>query len=120
MHGYAVGCEQPRRACLFSLAALVSAPVLTALATNDLQPAKIDVSKAPDQRSYDPGDPGLRAAANALQRALNATTVEEEERLWTELIGTGLSSCFQSICSMASASASSACVCHLPKGSPGN
>lgn len=52
-----------------------------------MPPAKIDISTAPDQRKYDAGDPELRAAANALQRALNGTTAEEEERLWTELIG---------------------------------
>ncbi len=56
-------------------------------AAGDVPPARIDLSRAPDQRTYDPTDSELRAAANALQKALNATTVEEEERLWTELIG---------------------------------
>lgn len=32
-------------------------------------------------------DPDLREAAGMLQQALNAETVEEEERLWTEVRG---------------------------------
>ena len=82
--------EQPRRAVLLSAAAAMLAPMLAADAAGaaaDVPPARIDLSRAPDQRSYDATDSELRAAANALQNALNATTVEEEERLWTELIG---------------------------------
>ncbi len=79
--------QQPRRAMLLSAAALLLAPALRAYAAADVPPAAIDLSRTPDQRSYDAGDPELRAAANALQKALNATTVDEEERLWTELIG---------------------------------
>jgi tetratricopeptide (TPR) repeat protein len=37
---------------------------------------------APDQSAYDPRDEKLRAAANALQDALNASSVEQEEAKW--------------------------------------
>ena len=40
----------------------------------------------PDPLSYDASDPRLREAANALQLALNAESLDEEERLWTEVI----------------------------------
>eukprot|EP00892_Ulva_mutabilis_P011591 jgi/Ulvmu1/8804/UM048_0059.1 len=40
----------------------------------------------PDQSKYDPADPQLRAAAQLLQDALNAPTVEQEEALWTKII----------------------------------
>jgi hypothetical protein len=59
-----------------------------ATAASDVPPARINLSLAPDQRSYDPADPQLRAAANLLQKALNADTVQQEEALWTELIDT--------------------------------
>lgn len=85
-HATTRGGRRGRRELLFGSAALFILPILTADAATDVPPAKIDISTAPDQRKYDAGDPELRAAANALQRALNATTVEEEERLWTELI----------------------------------
>jgi hypothetical protein len=58
------------------------------LAASDVPPARIDLSLAPDQRKYDAADPQLRAAANLLQQALNAETVQQEEALWTELIDT--------------------------------
>lgn len=35
--------------------------------------------------SQQPQDPDLRDAAGMLQQALNAETVQEEERLWTEV-----------------------------------
>lgn len=57
-------------------------------ASDDVPPARIDLSLAPDQRKYDAADPQLRAAANLLQQALNAETVRQEEALWTELIDT--------------------------------
>lgn len=41
---------------------------------------------APDQSSYDPSDPDLRAAAQLLQDALAAPDVRREEALWTEVI----------------------------------
>ena len=40
----------------------------------------------PDPLSYDARDPRLREAANALQLALNAESLGEEERLWTQVI----------------------------------
>ena len=58
------------------------------MAASDVPPARIDLSLAPDQRKYDAADPQLRAAANLLQQALNAETVQQEEALWTELIDT--------------------------------
>jgi len=79
----------PRRTALMSMAAFLLVPALHSApvsAADDVPPAKIDLSRAPNQRAYDASDPELRAAANALQKALNARTVEEEERLWTELI----------------------------------
>lgn len=39
--------------------------------------------------SSSPQDPDLREAAGMLQQALNAETVQEEERLWTEVRGAG-------------------------------
>ncbi|KAG0613233.1 hypothetical protein M758_6G086800 [Ceratodon purpureus] len=48
-------------------------------------PATIDLSKVPS-RAFDAGDARLREAANLFQEALNATTVEEEEKLWTQVI----------------------------------
>eukprot|EP00850_Spirogloea_muscicola_P002163 SM000008S22252 [mRNA] locus=s8:613660:616285:- [translate_table: standard] len=47
--------------------------------------ADIDPAKAP-RRAFDAADERLRAAAGLFQRALEAPTVEEEERLWTEVI----------------------------------
>lgn len=41
---------------------------------------------APDQSKYNAADESLRDAAYLLQKALNADQVQEEERLWTELI----------------------------------
>jgi len=41
---------------------------------------------APDQSKYNAADENLRDAAYLLQKALNAEQVQEEERLWTELI----------------------------------
>ena len=46
----------------------------------------IVTSLRPDPLSYDASDPRLREAANALQLALNAESLEDEERLWTEVI----------------------------------
>ena len=43
-------------------------------------------SLRPDPLSYDASDPRLREAANALQLALNAESLDEEERLWTAVI----------------------------------
>lgn len=57
-----------------------------AAAAADLVPANLQPDKAPDQSKYDPSDPDLREAAGMLQKALNASTVEEEEQLWTEVI----------------------------------
>eukprot|EP00878_Enallax_costatus_P005296 GHUV01005563.1.p1 GENE.GHUV01005563.1~~GHUV01005563.1.p1 ORF type:complete len:364 (+),score=89.25 GHUV01005563.1:278-1369(+) len=65
---------------------LVSGSVSPAGAASDLVPAILQLDKAPDQSRYNPADPDLREAAALLQRALNAETVQEEERLWSEVI----------------------------------
>lgn len=52
-----------------------------------LPPAQIDLTKQPS-RAFNGSDQRLRDAANLFQEALNATTVEEEERLWSEVIDT--------------------------------
>jgi len=46
----------------------------------------IRVELTPDQSLYDVNDPEIRRAASMIQSALNASTVEEEERIWTEVI----------------------------------
>lgn len=43
---------------------------------------------APDQSQYDASDSRLRAAAQLLQDALNAPTVEKEEALWCVCVHT--------------------------------
>lgn len=57
-----------------------------AAAAADLVPAVLQLDLTPDQSQYNPADPDLRDAAGMLQQALNAETVQEEERLWTEVI----------------------------------
>lgn len=52
---------------------------------NAFEAAKIDFSTQPSS-VFDPTDTRLREAAVIFQQALDATTVEEEERLWTEVI----------------------------------
>lgn len=61
-------------------AALLRARSPAACAASDVPPARIDLSRAPDQRSYNPTDSELRAAANLLQKALNAETVQVRKR----------------------------------------
>ena len=51
-----------------------------------IQAADIDPSLAPDPMTYDSTDVELRRAANMIQEGLNAETVEEEERIWTQII----------------------------------
>lgn len=51
-----------------------------------IEAADIDPSLAPDPLSYDATDADLRRAANMIQQGLNAETVEEEERIWTQII----------------------------------
>jgi hypothetical protein len=41
---------------------------------------------SPDQAKYDPSDPDLREAAQLLQQGLQATSVEQEEAVWTKII----------------------------------
>ncbi|CAI7923789.1 unnamed protein product [Closterium sp. NIES-53] len=48
-------------------------------------PARIDLAAAP-RGTFDPTDEKLRAAATTFERALTASTVEEEEALWTVVI----------------------------------
>ncbi|GJP30577.1 hypothetical protein CLOM_g4104 [Closterium sp. NIES-68] len=48
-------------------------------------PARIDLAAAP-RGTFDPTDERLRAAATTFERALTASTVEEEEALWTVVI----------------------------------
>ncbi|KAG6557164.1 hypothetical protein Mapa_001091 [Marchantia paleacea] len=51
-------------------------------------PAKIDLTTTPKTALFDAGDERLQNAASVFRQALEATTVEEEERLWTEVINT--------------------------------
>lgn len=48
--------------------------------------ATIRLDLAPDQSQYDATDSELRRAANMIQKALNAESVREEEKMWTEII----------------------------------
>lgn len=59
-----------------------------AFAEDMLVGSKVNITPetAPDQSQYDPSDPDLRASAGLLQDALGAQNVEEEERLWTQII----------------------------------
>lgn len=71
-----------------ALAAVLLGQQRQAAAADAVVPADIRPSLAPDESKYDPTDPELRAAAAALQEALNAPSVQEEERLWTVVIDT--------------------------------
>ena len=72
-----MAAAMPRRGVLLSAAAvLLAARAPDAAAAVDITPAAIDLSRAPDQRAYDPTDSELRAAANLLQKALNAPNVQ--------------------------------------------
>lgn len=48
-------------------------------------PAQINLAAAP-RGTFDPADEQLRAAATTFERALTASTVEEEEALWTVVL----------------------------------
>ena len=50
------------------------------------QLAEIDPSLTPDATAYDATDERLRQAGRLIQQALNASTIEEEERMWTQII----------------------------------
>jgi hypothetical protein len=65
-----------------------SGPALTPPLSPLPPPAPVTVRPElrPDQSTYDPADPELRAAAALLQEALNAESVQREEALWTEII----------------------------------
>lgn len=65
--------------------ATVAAPAASAAT---VPPAKIDPSLQPSA-AFDPQDQGLLEAARVFQAALEAKTVEEEERLWSEVIAIG-------------------------------
>ncbi|GAB4818025.1 hypothetical protein N2152v2_005071 [Parachlorella kessleri] len=52
----------------------------------DAPAATVQPQLAPNQSLYDAADPRLREAAQVLQRALGADSVQEEEALWTEII----------------------------------
>lgn len=83
--------DSGRRAFLLSIASILAAGQHKALADSGPQPLPvpvIDISRTPDQSTYDPTDPDLREAAALLQRALNAPSVQEEEALWTRVIDT--------------------------------
>lgn len=49
-------------------------------------PAALQPELTPDWSLYDAADQRLRDAAQLLQQALNAASVEEEEALWTRII----------------------------------
>lgn len=51
-----------------------------------MPPAAIRPELAPDQSLYDAADPRLREAGQLVQRALAAPSIQEEERLWSEII----------------------------------
>lgn len=63
-----------------------SSSALAATDATELLPASIQLALAPDQMLYDASDPQLRAAAQLLQQALNASDVVEEEALWSKII----------------------------------
>lgn len=81
-----------RRATLAGLAAaaagLLLSPSASAFQTSTLPvfPAVVTPSTAPDPAAWDPADRRLRAAANALQSALNAETLAAEEAGWSAVI----------------------------------
>jgi tetratricopeptide (TPR) repeat protein len=82
-----------RRSCFLSLLALHSSVLVgagEALPAKDglgeIPAAEIDLALAPDQAQYDKYDNELRRAANMIQEGLNASTVEEEEHVWTKII----------------------------------
>jgi hypothetical protein len=50
------------------------------------QLAEIDPSLTPDATAYDATDERLRQAGRLIQQALNASTIEEEDRMWTQII----------------------------------
>lgn len=82
------------RRCLLSLVpaglvlALTAPPSSSAStsATLSYVPASIDPSLTPDSTTYDASDERLRRAGRLIQEALNAPTVEDEERTWTRII----------------------------------
>ena len=64
-----------------------SRPALAVLtSTADAPPATPTQSSAPNAALYDAGDARLRAAANMLQTALNAESLDAEEAAWTAVI----------------------------------
>ena len=55
---------------------------------------KVRPELAPDQSQYDPADTRLRSAAQLLQDALSAPTVEREEELWCgSVVGSARTAC---------------------------
>jgi tetratricopeptide (TPR) repeat protein len=56
------------------------------LSTLAVPPAVIVLAGAPDPKSWDPNDARLRAAANALQSALNAESLPAEEAAWSAVV----------------------------------
>ena len=78
-----------RRAALAAALAALAAPrAAKAALTSTLAapPAAIALALAPDGRAYDAADERLRDAANMLQLALNAETLEAEDAAWTAVI----------------------------------
>eukprot|EP00897_Mesotaenium_endlicherianum_P004376 jgi/Mesen1/3967/ME000210S03207 len=82
-----LGLDRRGLLCLSTASCLgvVSQPVAVKAAAVAVEPARIDFSKQPT-RAFDAEDVRLREAARIFQRALDAPSVEEEERLWTEVI----------------------------------
>lgn len=84
-----------RRAVFFAAAAAsaaaaatVSPPRALAFLSSSRAVSAVSIlpTLRPDPLSYDANNPRLREAANALQLALNAESLAEEERLWTAVI----------------------------------
>lgn len=73
---------------MFAAAAASTPPRAFAFLSSSraISAVSIVTESRPDPLSYDAGDPRLREAANALQLALNAESLDEEERLWTQVI----------------------------------
>lgn len=77
-----------RRTALAAVLLLATPPAARAALTSTVAapPATPTPNTAPNPALYDPNDDRLRAAANALQSALNAESLDAEERGWTAVI----------------------------------
>ena len=81
-------CKRKMLSSLIAITAgqMIVAPRPSQAISLDIPQPHISPSLAPDQSKYDPNDKRLRDAYNLLQSGLNATSVEREEAIWTEII----------------------------------